>query len=114
MAVMARIRDVLPLRRDQEDLEAHVYAGVFASEGQRLGGHLRTRERDVPAIRLFRDGDRLGSALEGTMYPYQETAKLQPGGLQPEVWISLISARPRLPALYNDGIIGARFAGYPG
>ncbi len=54
----------LPVRRDEEHLQPHVDAGRFASEGQWLGGHLGTREADVPPIRLLGDGDGLGSPVE--------------------------------------------------
>jgi len=55
----------LPVRRDEEHPKPHVDAGLFASEGQWLAGHLGTREADVPPIRRVGDGDGLGSPFDG-------------------------------------------------
>jgi hypothetical protein len=59
-ALVARIRNRLPIRRDEKHLEAHINAGLAVGRRQRLGGYLRTREAHVPAIRLLGEGDGLG------------------------------------------------------
>jgi hypothetical protein len=64
-AIVPGILNDRPVRRDEEHLQPHVDAGLFAREGQWLCGHLGTRAGDVPPIRLLGDGDRLGRAFDG-------------------------------------------------
>jgi hypothetical protein len=77
-AVVARVLDILPNRRDEEHLETHIYARLFAGERQWLGGYLRTGNAGVPPIRFPADGDGLGGAVE-----WQRT--VQPDGNTPNL-----------------------------
>src|SRR5216683_3207165 len=60
------VGNLAPIRQGRERFQAEVNARLLASEGQRLDGHVRTRERDVPAVRFPADRDGLGCALNGT------------------------------------------------
>src|SRR5262249_15680734 len=74
--VMAWVLHVFPVCGHEEHLEAHVYARLFASEGQRLSRHLRTRDGGVPPVRLLGDRDRLRGALNGAMQAERDVANL--------------------------------------
>ncbi len=63
LAVVAWVLDDLPVRRDEEHVQPHLNAGLASGERQRLGGHVGTREADVPPSRLFGERDGLDAAL---------------------------------------------------
>jgi hypothetical protein len=73
---VARVSDLLPVRRDEEHLEAHINASFTSGQRQRLGRHLRTRAADIPAIRFVGDGHGLGGTRQRTMQPHADAAKL--------------------------------------
>ena len=74
---MARVLDGVAVRRDEEHLQSDVDAGLFAGERQRLGGHLGTREADVPPIGLARDRDGLDPALHWAGPTHRDTANFR-------------------------------------
>src|SRR5262249_16455897 len=100
----------IPLSRDEKHLQPNVYARLFAGERQRLYGHIRTRERDIPPIRLFADRDRLEGALERPTPPHGDTPNLGKDQI-PVVQVSAVA----IP-LVGEGVIpvAARVAGKPG
>src|SRR5215469_13316434 len=61
--VVARVFDELPVGGDKKDLQAHVDAGLASSELKRLRRDFSTGAADIPAIRLFGDGDGLDRTL---------------------------------------------------
>jgi hypothetical protein len=77
LAVVAWVLHDPPVRRDEEHHEAHVDAGLFAGEPQRLGRHLSTRAADLPPIGLAREGDGLERALHWPELAHRETPDLR-------------------------------------
>src|SRR5258706_10635010 len=65
-AIVARVFYYVAIRRDEEDLQAHIYARFPSRLRQRLDGGLRTGEGDIPAICFPRNCDGLGRALHRT------------------------------------------------
>ncbi len=74
--VVAGILDDPGVRRDEEDLQPHVDARLLAGRWQRPCGHLGTGKRDIPAIRLFAERDRLGRALQGAGPAHRDASEL--------------------------------------
>jgi hypothetical protein len=77
LPIVTRVLDHIPIGGDEKHREAHVNAGLASRRGQRLGGHLRTRDAGVPAIRFPPDGHRLRRPLQRTMQPDEDTANLR-------------------------------------
>src|SRR5262249_14756247 len=75
-AVVAGIVYDVAVRRDEKDLQPHVYARLASGTGQWLYGHLGAGERHIPAVRHARDRDQLGRALKQTMEPDGNTPDL--------------------------------------
>jgi len=60
---VARVLRYLAIRRHLEARQPDINAGLFAREREGLGGHLRTGEGHLPAIRFLGDRDGLDAAL---------------------------------------------------
>jgi hypothetical protein len=67
---------LLPIRRDEELLQADVDARLLAGRWQRFYRHLGTGETGIPAVSFPRDDDCLGCAFKRTMHPEGDAANL--------------------------------------
>src|SRR5262249_26879828 len=106
-----------PVRCDEKHLQPHMYDRLFAGEGQRLYGHIRTRARDIPAIRLFGDRGRLDCALDRPTPPHGDTPDLGrdqiPAVQVRAVAMLLVGEGVRAPAAMGAGEAGLLPGCYP-
>jgi hypothetical protein len=58
--------DACAIGEGSERLDAQVYPCFLTRRWQGVHGHIRTRNGDVPPIRLFRDRDGFWRPLDGT------------------------------------------------
>jgi len=77
-ARVAGILNRLPVRRDEKHLQAHITARLPSGEGQWLERYCGARERNIPAIRFFGEGDRLAGAGNRATPPHGNTPHLGP------------------------------------
>ena len=75
-ALVAGILNRLPVRRDEQHLQAHINARLPSGEGQWLERSCGARERNIPAIRFFGEGDRLAGAGNRATPPHGNTPHL--------------------------------------
>src|SRR5262245_31155192 len=66
LLVAAGVVDHRPVGQRREGLQTEINAGFLARLRERAYRHIRTRERDLPAIGLLGDRDGLGSTFNRT------------------------------------------------
>ena len=107
------MEDARAIRERSEGFYAKVYACLLPGGGEGLYWHISARETDIPAIRFFADGNRLGRAFqrarpahgnapdlgenEETIVQRRPVAKLLVGERMPAV-APLIAGKSRLLA----------------
>src|SRR5262249_7252717 len=91
----ARVGDLAAVGQRSKRLQAEIDAGIVASAWQRPRGHIGTGDRNVPAISLAADGDRLGCTREGTRPPDRDAPDL--GEDQTAI------VKPRAVAIFLEG-----------
>jgi len=80
-ALVAGILNRLPVRRDEQHLQAPIHARnarLPSGEGQWLERSCGARERNIPAIRFCGEGDRLAGAGNRATPPHGNTPHLGP------------------------------------
>jgi hypothetical protein len=77
LAIPARMEDACPIRQGREGFNSQVDARPLPCRGERLDGHSRTGEADIPAIRFPADRHGLGRACNRATPPHGKAPDLR-------------------------------------
>src|SRR6516162_2999985 len=70
------MKDARAIGERGERLDAEVYAGFLPGWWERHDWHIGAKDADIPAVRIFGNGDSLGRPLERATPPHGNSANL--------------------------------------